>query len=89
MDKDELLSNLAQFSGTVAYYRTAHVVLITDGVKYLADNTLCYWSLVRQIATLGQSANDHLRLPIKLLLQMDFPCRAVVVPVVRPVLAAS
>lgn len=43
MDKDRLLSNLAQFAGTTAYYRIAPKLLITDGVKFLAVNAGCYW----------------------------------------------
>ena len=67
MDKDRLLSNLAQFSGTTAYYRIAPKFLITDGVKFLADNAGCYWLLdaaVSHLVALG--TDDHFVL-IKLL----------------------
>ena len=60
MDKDELLSNLAQFSGAVAYYRITPRVLITDGVKYLADHAQCYWLLNAAVSHLmGLGTDDH------------------------------
>jgi hypothetical protein len=36
---------LAQFTGTERYYRIAPKFLITDGLKYLAENAACYWLL--------------------------------------------
>ena len=36
---------LAQFTGTERYYRIAPKFLITDGVKFLAENAGCYWLL--------------------------------------------
>ena len=36
---------LAQFTGTELYYRIAPKFLITDGVKYPAENAGCYWLL--------------------------------------------
>ena len=42
----ELLSNLAQFSGTEAYHRLSPLhgkLVVTDGVKYLADAAGAYW----------------------------------------------
>lgn len=60
MDKDQLLSNLGQFSGTDAYYRITPNFLITDGVKFLADKAGCYWLLdaaVSHLVALG--TNDH------------------------------
>ena len=45
MDNDELQANLTQFTGTERYYRIAPKFLITDGVKYLAENAGCYWLL--------------------------------------------
>ena len=43
----ELLTNLAQFTGTDTYYK--HPLFskyrYTDGVRYLAINAECYWLL--------------------------------------------
>ncbi|WP_439114965.1 DUF6876 family protein [Hydrogenophaga sp.] len=60
MDANELESALAQFTGTVHYYRIAPKFLITDGVKYLADNAGCYWLLDAAISHLIQlGCRDH------------------------------
>jgi hypothetical protein len=40
---NELSAHLAQFTGTERYYRISRKHLITDGVKYLADQAACYW----------------------------------------------
>lgn len=45
MDKDQLLDELRNFYGTEAYYHTNPGLLVTDGVKFLADNAGCYWLL--------------------------------------------
>ena len=45
MDKDQLLDELRTFYGTESYYRTGPGLLLTDGVKFLADNAHCYWLL--------------------------------------------
>lgn len=48
MDKQELIGNLAQFTGTEAYYRYSRLfpkVLLTDGVRWLADAVGAYWLL--------------------------------------------
>ena len=45
MTKDQLLDELRNFYGTEAYHRTNPGLLITDGVKFLADNAGCYWLL--------------------------------------------
>lgn len=43
---EELSAGLAQFSGTESYYRYwLGISLLTDGVKYLADEARCYWLL--------------------------------------------
>ena len=39
------LHNLSGFSGTENYYRHMGGLLLTDGVKFLADNADCYWLL--------------------------------------------
>jgi len=38
-------NDLRQFIGTQSYYRLMPNHLITDGVKFLADNAECYWLL--------------------------------------------
>jgi len=43
METSELKSALAQFTGTENYYRLYPKVVLTDGAKYLADETGCYW----------------------------------------------
>lgn len=45
MDKDQLLDELQQFYGTEAYHNTNPGLLVTDGVKFLADNAGAYWLL--------------------------------------------
>ena len=39
----ELITGLAQFSGTENYYRVSPKYLLTDGTRYLADQAECYW----------------------------------------------
>lgn len=44
----ELKAQLAQFTGTENYYRHGigkTQLLITDGIKYLAETAACYWLL--------------------------------------------
>jgi hypothetical protein len=36
---------LDQFTGTAQYWRVARQFVITDGVKYLAENAHCFWLL--------------------------------------------
>jgi hypothetical protein len=48
MDKAEILAGLAQCTGTHEYHRFSILfknLVITDGVKFLADNAGCYWLL--------------------------------------------
>lgn len=45
MTKDQLLDELCNFYGTEHYYRTNPGLLVTDGVKFLADTAHCYWLL--------------------------------------------
>lgn len=42
MDKDELLQNLAQCTGTDHYYKY-YTLLLTDGVMFLAESAQCFW----------------------------------------------
>ncbi len=35
--------NLDQFIGTEHYYKHSEGIKYTDGIKYLADKTNCYW----------------------------------------------
>ena len=44
-NQDQLLDELRSFYGTEHYYRTNPGLLVTDGVKFLADNAGCYWLL--------------------------------------------
>lgn len=45
MTPDQLRETLRGFYGTEAYYRTNPGLLVTDGVKFLADTAGCYWLL--------------------------------------------
>ena len=45
MDKDQLLEALRNFYGTEHYYRHMPGLVITDGVKFLADEAGAYWLL--------------------------------------------
>ena len=45
MDKDQLLDELRNFYGTEHYYRHMPGLVITDGVKFLADEASAYWLL--------------------------------------------
>lgn len=49
---DEL--NLDQFTGTEHYYKHFTGIKYTDGIKYLADKTKCYW-FIDAIASHQQS----------------------------------
>lgn len=40
-----LQADLNQFTGTEGYYKYGHRILLTDGVKYLADEAEAYWLL--------------------------------------------
>lgn len=39
----ELISDLAQFTGTNAYHRMYANFYLTDGAKYLAEKAECFW----------------------------------------------
>lgn len=43
MSNDELLSSLAQHTGTNHYHRMYADFYLTDGARFLADNANCYW----------------------------------------------
>lgn len=43
MDAQELKDSLSTFYGTENYYMLLPGLLMTDGVKYLADNAKAYW----------------------------------------------
>jgi hypothetical protein len=51
---NEILNNLAQFTGTEKYYRYSPLfpfMLLTDGTRYLAESCDCYW-LIDLIASM-------------------------------------
>ena len=39
----QLISELAQFTGTTGYHRMYTNFYLTDGAKYLADTAECFW----------------------------------------------
>jgi len=43
MNTTELKAELKQFTGTEHYYKNFTGLRYTDGVKFLADKTGCYW----------------------------------------------
>jgi hypothetical protein len=45
LSPEELLTNLAQFTGTTQWYKHPlyRGLLYTDGIQYLAENAGCYW----------------------------------------------
>jgi hypothetical protein len=46
MNKEEIINGLANFYGTENWHRFSPLFrkhLLTDGVKWLADNANCYW----------------------------------------------
>jgi hypothetical protein len=45
MNANDLMTELAQFTGTESYHRLMPRLLITDGVGYLATRTNSYWLL--------------------------------------------
>jgi len=45
MDANEIKNGLRNFYGTESYTKYMGGILLTDGVKWLADNAKCYWLL--------------------------------------------
>jgi len=45
LNLQELISNLAQFTGTNGYHRMYANFYLTDGAKYLAEKAECFWLL--------------------------------------------
>ena len=45
-------ATLAQFTGTAQYWRVARQFAITDGVKYLAETSACFWLIDAAISHL-------------------------------------
>ena len=43
---EQLATDLASFIGTTEYYRINQRLVITEGVKYLAEHARCYWLLI-------------------------------------------
>lgn len=58
MNRQELLSNLNQFSGTEKYYRITQRHLLTDGTKYLAEKAKCFWLMVAIASHLSTHRED-------------------------------
>ena len=64
--KDQIKSELAQFTGTEEYHRFSPLfrnVLLTDGAKYLAEECGAYW-LMDVIASHLPSVKDHFAIAI-------------------------
>jgi hypothetical protein len=61
-------SDLLHFIGTSRYYRFSKMLLLTDGIKYLCEQTGCFW-LVDAITThLDEIGNEDWFVTIKLLI---------------------
>lgn len=43
LSADQLLNQLAQFTGTNGYHRMYGNFYLTDGAKYLAETAECFW----------------------------------------------
>ncbi len=43
LSADQLLNQLAQFTGTNGYHRMYGNFYLTDGAKYLAETVECFW----------------------------------------------
>lgn len=43
MSRENLENSLAQFYGSENFYRYGPRLILTDGIKFLADNAECYW----------------------------------------------
>ena len=50
MTPEEIKSELKYFTGSENYYKFPFNIMITDGVKFLADSCQCYW-LITNIAS--------------------------------------
>jgi hypothetical protein len=59
MNTQELLTNLSQFIGTEKYYRITHRHLLTDGTKYLAENSECFWLMTAIASHLPKQFHDY------------------------------
>ena len=46
------LAKLAQFTGTAQHWRVARLLVITDGVKHLAESAACFWLIDAAISHL-------------------------------------
>ena len=53
ISNEQLATELASFIGTTQYYRITNRCIVTDGVKYLADEAGCYWLLYLYAAQLA------------------------------------
>ena len=42
-DEDDLEAELAQFHGTLQYYKNFTGLVYTDGIMYLAERAACHW----------------------------------------------
>lgn len=58
---NDLQSNLQMFCGTENYYRIYPRLLLTDGVKYLADEAECFWliDIIRSVSHLLNRDEDE------------------------------
>ena len=63
-------AELAQFYGSMNYYRLHKRTLLTDGTKYLADKASCYW-LMDAIASHLYSLQSWERFAVARLVVVD------------------
>lgn len=59
MTNEQLARDLASFTGTAEYYRINQRLVITEGVKYLAEHAGCYWLLILYASHLAAINGDH------------------------------
>lgn len=55
---EQLATDLASFTGTAEYYRINQRLVITEGVKYLAEHARCYWLLILYASHLASVNGD-------------------------------
>lgn len=62
MAPEDLIANLAQFTGSDAVHRHLGPVVLTDGAKYLAENAKAYWlmDIIASYAPLMVQCGDWL-----------------------------
>ncbi|HXB41247.1 MAG TPA: hypothetical protein VNZ49_11945 [Bacteroidia bacterium] len=61
--KQEILNNLALFTGTENYHRHMGNIIITDGAKFFAENCAAFWllDLIFSVQTISEVRNQEMQ----------------------------